>query len=100
MKFYKFSDWVKEAEPSCIPTIGMIKKWFYSKNSYSTSNFPSTGIYRSGGWAFNFRDELKKYIVCDNTGHLEEFWAPNKTCLRNLLGGRIRYIVDVPKKYY
>ena len=60
------------------------------------------GVYKSGGWAFDFRDELKKYIVRYTDGHLEEMWAPDRTSLRNALGSsRIHYIVDVPvEKYY
>lgn len=103
MNYYKFSNWVKETSPASIPTLSGVKKMFYSKGrTWSDHSFLRMGVYKSGGWAFDFRDELKKYIVRYTDGHLEEMWAPDRTSLRNALGSsRIHYIVDVPvEKYY
>lgn len=98
MHFWKFNKSLPETEPGFeIPTFEKIKAE-YKRNSTAWwfSNVFSTGILRIAGWAFDFRDELKKYIVKRYDGMLYEVWAPNRTSVRKQVHHKIYYIADVP----
>lgn len=46
------------------------------------------------GWRFDFTDVLKKYLV-NQYGQWCEYFAPDKTSLREILCGRINQIVEL-----
>ena len=46
------------------------------------------------GYRFDFRDVLHKYLV-NQYGQWNEYYAPDKTSLRNTLYGRINQIVEI-----
>lgn len=46
------------------------------------------------GYCYDFRKELKKYVV-KQYGNWYEYFAPNKTLLRKALCGRIEKIVEI-----
>lgn len=46
------------------------------------------------GWKFNFSNAVKNYVV-KQYGRWQEYYAPDKTSLRNALYGRIEKIVEV-----
>lgn len=52
-----------------------------------------TGIALSG-YHFDFSDVLKRYFV-KQYGHIQEYYAIDKTALRSILYGRIEDIVEV-----
>ena len=55
------------------------------------------GYYREGGWQYDFRDELKRFVYKDNYGSWYEVYAPNKTAVRNSVYGRIKEIVELKR---
>jgi hypothetical protein len=51
------------------------------------------GNYKAGGYVYNFKAYLKKYLYKQyDTWH--EAYAPNKTALRKVIGGRIVEIIE------
>ncbi|MBO4965847.1 MAG: molybdenum ABC transporter ATP-binding protein [Muribaculaceae bacterium] len=67
------------------------KNWITSRvnsNSYFNNAIPLQG------WAFTFSDVLKKFVV-KQCGQCTEYYAVDKTSLREYLGSGIEYIVEV-----
>lgn len=67
------------------------KNWITHKvnsNSYFNNAIPLQG------WAFTFHDILKKFVV-KQYGQCAEYYAVDKTSLREYLGSGIEYIVEV-----
>ena len=67
------------------------KNWITSRvnsNSYFNNAIPLQG------WAFTFPDVLKKFVV-KQCGQCAEYYAVDKTSLREYLGSGIEYIVEV-----
>lgn len=81
------------------PKIGnpqeFIAKKFSARFGFGSSDMSRLGVYREGGWQFDFRPLLTKYVVKDYYSGLAEYYAPNKTTLRRYLGGRIKYIIKI-----
>lgn len=46
------------------------------------------------GWQFDFSNAVKNYVVKQDD-HWEEYYAPDKTSLRNAIYGRVDKIVEV-----
>jgi hypothetical protein len=61
------------------------------------NNIISLGGYKLRGWFFDLRPWLKKYLV-KQWGHIQEYYAPNKTTLRKILHGRVDYIQELTVK--
>lgn len=68
------------------------KSWITTKvnnNSYFNNAIPCQG------WMFRFGDVLKKYVV-KQYGECHEYYAVDKTSLREYLGNReIEYILEI-----
>lgn len=67
------------------------KNWItyrVNSNSYFNNAIPLQG------WAFTFSDVLKRFVVKQN-GQCAEYYAVDKTSLREYLGSGIEYIVEV-----
>lgn len=65
------------------------KNWItehVNSNSYSKIGVPLQG------WMFNFSDVLQRYLV-NQYGHWQEYYACDKTSLRNYLYGRVNEII-------
>ena len=62
-----------------------------NNNTYFRSAVPLQG------WRFDFIDVLKKYLV-NQYGQWAEYYAPDRTSLRNYLYGSINQIVEIPKQ--
>ena len=100
MKFWKSNRDIPDAEPAFpVPTFEDIKRYYEFESNFYLQNLKDHGLIRSGGWAFSFRDELKKYVVKCLNGMLFEMWAPNKTLLRKNVHYKISYILEIPMKY-
>lgn len=54
-----------------------------------------SATYKLGGFLAPFYNVLNKYIVKYKHGHLQEYYAPDKTSLRKALSGGIAYIIEV-----
>ncbi|MDN4754799.1 hypothetical protein QYZ87_09765 [Porphyromonadaceae bacterium W3.11] len=69
------------------------KNWLAEAvNSNSYFRTAPLQVYR-----FDFLDVLKKYLV-NQYGHWAEYYAPDRTSLRNLLIGQVNHIVEIPKQ--
>ena len=67
------------------------KNWITNRvnsNTYFNNAIPVQG------WAFTFSDVLKKFVL-KQCGQCAEYYAVDKTSLREYLGSGIEYIVEV-----
>lgn len=70
------------------------KNWLdeaVNSNSYFRTSVPLMG------YRFDFFDTLKKYLV-NQYGQWAEYYAPDRTILRNYLVGQVSQIVEIPKQ--
>jgi hypothetical protein len=51
------------------------------------------GIYKYMGWQYDFREYLTRYVV-RQYGNWRDYYAPNKTILRKVLGSGITKIIE------
>ena len=89
---WKFSKWAKD-EPSSVFSFNSAKEYYVRFHSVLTTLMNEGGI-KSGGWFYDFRSVLKKYLFKQN-GEWREVYAPNKTLLRKAVYGRIDKIVEI-----
>ena len=59
---------------------------------FGLDNLMRYGCYKLGGWAYYF--DMPKFLVKQH-GQWSEYFAPNKTALRNAIYGRIEKIVAI-----
>lgn len=65
-------------------TIREFLKMKYDKGyHFGTDALVKSGCYREGGWEFDFRPFLKKYLVLSGYNTWTEAFAPTKTGARN-----------------
>ena len=90
---YKFTDTDKNIDEKIIDDyiINIYKKvtwtfWLYNLMNYWT--------YKQDWYNYDFKDILQLYIV-KQSSWLREYYAPNKTLLRNNLIWDIAYILEV-----
>lgn len=68
--------------------------------SWTCSELMSSGIYRCGGWAFDLRPFMKKYMYRDCDYRIQEAWAPNIKALRKAAYiPRYTKVVPVPEGF-
>lgn len=93
MRIYKFSKTAKD-KPKI--TAQQLIEQMKDSNRYTfgTQNLLSCGIFQLNGWAFNIQDELNEYVY-EQYGDWHKVYAPDKTTVRKLVGGRISRIVEV-----
>ena len=61
-------------------------------------NATPTGIYLAAGWTYDFRDELRLFLVKEKYSGWREYYATNKTAIRKKLGSHnIIRIVELEK---
>jgi len=65
---------------------------FFSGND----NLTRFGVYKLMGYRYNFKPFLNLYLY-KQYGHWTEIYAPNKTSLRQVVGGRIDKIILLEK---
>lgn len=95
MKIYKFSETATETPTLAIDNPRDFLGTKYTKGYiFGLDNLQRDGIYRLMGWAYDFRPYLKKYLV-KQYGQWHEYYAPNKTKLKNILFGRIDKIQEL-----
>lgn len=71
-----------------------LKKKYQRGCFFGLDNLHRSGIYKLSGWAYDFRPFMKKFLV-KQYGSWQEYWAPNKTALRNSIYGRIDAIQEI-----
>lgn len=63
------------------------------KDMLVSSMFYNFGVIKMGGWAFDFKPYLKKYLV-KQYGSWQEYRAFDKTSLKKGISGKIEKIVE------
>ena len=89
---WKFSEWAKD-EPSSVFNFNSAKECYVRFHSVLSTIMNEGGI-KSGGWFYDLRSVLKKYLF-KQYGEWREVYAPNKTLLRKAVYGRIDKIIEV-----
>jgi hypothetical protein len=64
--------------------------------AFGVDNLLQNGVYRQAGYAFEIRNRLHCYVY-RQFGGWHEAYAPNRTSLRKLIGGRIDEILESNK---
>lgn len=90
MKVYKFVTW--DVEPAQEITYESFTG-NYDKHCSSVYN-ALNGYLKIGGWCYDFRDDLKKFLV-KQYGQWTEYYCHNKTLLRKSLYGTIEKIIEI-----
>ena len=99
MRYYKFVSWnvpdVEQIKKEDVPQAteaaengdyALLKETLYAPGLIHNPDILTNPVYKKMGWAFPFSHLLKKYwIKCKYYGIIEGY-APNKTCIRNVLG--------------
>lgn len=97
MRYYKFVKWdvnPVESQYNNKVVAAMIAhdngdknaiKKIYHEYAISMENL-NTGLYKRGGWAFILRDYCRRYWVKTRYYGIQEYFAPNKTCIYNIIG--------------
>jgi hypothetical protein len=96
MYIYNFTGHAKEEDKAAEKvTLAFIKERYEKRLLCGgLDNLLNYGVYKWLGWAYDFTDELKKFVV-KQYGQWREVYAPNKTLLRKALYGRIEKIVEI-----
>ena len=66
----------------------------YERSYTNNNNLILYGYYKLRGYKYDFKPFLKKYLY-KQYGSWREVYAPNKTLLRQVIGGRIEKIVEL-----
>jgi hypothetical protein len=68
-------------------------KYKYTRGCiFGLDHLQKYGTYRYMGWMYSFKPFLKKFLV-KQYDQWQEYYAPNKTAIRNSLYGRIQKII-------
>lgn len=102
MKIYKFSetarDWAEMANCDLVKLSERIAAGVpltrEEKNQITSGGIFSGGVIRLYGWAFDFRAEMKRYVVKLNGYGWQEYRGFDKTAIRASLSGVLE-IVEV-----
>lgn len=89
MKVYKFVSW--DVEPAQEITY---ESFISNYDKYRAQvNNALHGYLKIGGWMYDFREDLKQYLV-KQYGEWREVYAPNKTAIRKAIYGRVEKIIE------
>ena len=95
---YKFSNTALSNKPDILKGLTPIEflETKYQRGCiFGLDNLQRSGRYRLMGWCYDFSPFLKKYLV-KQYDSWQEYYAPNKTLLRNSIYGSIGEIVEIP----
>lgn len=93
MYVYKFVDWDVAPARTDITYETFIQN--YNKHRSCVWETLRTGCLKLGGWCYDFREDLRKFVFKDYYGNWHEVYAPNKTAIRNSVYGRILKIIEI-----
>lgn len=88
---------VNHVNQKATPTINNPKEFLkraYVRFFTNNDNLVRFGYYKSMGYLYDFKPYLKKYLY-KQYGDWREAYAPNKTLLRQVIGGRIEQIIEL-----
>ena len=88
---------VSHVEQDKRPTIENPKEFLnkaYQRFYTNNDNLIRYGCYQLMGYRYDFTPYLKKYVY-KQYGDWREVYAPNKTLLRQVVGGRIDKIIEL-----
>lgn len=71
-----------------------LKKKLSNRYDFGVDNITSRAVYREKGWAYDFREYLRKFVYQQH-GQWSQIYALNKTNARQLIYGRINKIIEV-----
>jgi len=97
MESYKFSNTAVKNRPDILngkTEIEFLKTKYQRGCFFGLDNLHRIGGYKIHGWYFNFKPFLQKFIV-KQYDSWQEYYAPNKTLLRNSIYGKIQQIVKI-----
>lgn len=94
IKGYPFVSHVNQDDRPVIKNPKEFLKKAYVRFYTGNHNIIENGVYKSMGYKYDFRQCLKKYLY-KQYGQWEEVYAPNKTLLRQVIGGRIDKIIEI-----
>lgn len=98
MHKYKFVTWEGNDNGDEYITKEWVIQQYKDDNVYLWNrDLLNYGIYKRGGYCYDFKDTLKKFVYKTDYG-IYEGYAPNKTLLRKTLHTRVYYIKDLTKK--
>ena len=84
----------KENKRNITDIKAFLKTKFENPYAFGTSNISSRGVYKEMGWGYDFRPNLKKFLV-KQYGTWHEIYAPNKTLARKQFIGKIDKIMEM-----
>ena len=84
----------QDSRPTIDNPIEFLKTAYRPGYHSALHNMLSSGVYKRGGYRYDFRPLLKTYLYKQH-GMWSEVYAPNKTSLRAVIHGRIDKIVDL-----
>jgi len=91
---YPFVDHVDQSNRPTIENPKEFLKRAYVRFYLNNDNLIKYGCYQLMGYRYDFTNLLKKYIY-KQYGEFREVYAPNKTLLRQVIGGRIDKIIEL-----
>lgn len=94
MIYYDFTGNAKEENFRNDINIDFVKDIYKRKGTLFYNDLLSHGYIKILGYLYSFKDELKQYVV-KQYGQWQEYYAPNKTLLRQNIYGKIDKIVEV-----
>ncbi len=91
---YPFVDNVDQNNRPTIENPKDFLKKAYVRFFTNNSNLVNYGVYKLMGYRYDFTPLLNKYLY-SQYGQWNECFAPNKTLLRQVIGGRIDKIIEI-----
>lgn len=91
--YYKFTDTSSKARPEFFSSDWCLKQ-YKTKNMLWHNDLLRFGYEKCDGWLYDFKNELKHYVV-KQYGRWDEYYAPNKTLLRKNIGGKVDRIIEI-----
>jgi len=93
--YHRFSDTADINPPEISESVKAFLEFKYQRGCFfGQDNLHRYGVYKLLGWKFDFRPIMKKFVV-KQYGSWQEYWAPNKSLLRNSIYGSIDKILEV-----
>lgn len=95
MLVYAYSNYVFGKAPKGIDNKFILDKYKTCRYwDFGMDHLLKDGVYLLNGWCFDFRSSLRSFVVKQND-EWKEYYAPNKTLLRKVLGGKIQKVLEI-----
>jgi len=95
MKKYQFVTWEANDEGDHYINEEYVNKLYKEDNVYLYNiDLLKQGIIKRGGYCYDFKDTLKKFVYKTKYG-IQEGYAPNKTLLRKNIHTKCDYIIEI-----